>query len=89
MAVGERDPSDSDFTETATLIVNGRRFKNQQVYGDRQEPTRRDIFAPDIDGDLPERTKVRWQGRTYRARLSFRTSSSGSSIPVYTFNIQG
>jgi len=92
VTVGQAEPSDRKFTERADIRIAGKWFENQSVYGDRADPTRRDIFPPSELSDrdrLPKKAKVRWHGRTYTAKLSFRRAAGGKPIPVYTFNVQG
>lgn len=92
MTVRREEASDRKFTETADIVIGGKRFENQAVYGDTADPTRRDIFPPSELSDrdrLPKKAKVRWHGRTYTAKLSFRRAAGGKPIPVYTFNVQG
>lgn len=92
MVVGRRDKEDVDYEKTADIRVGGRVLKNQDVYGDRSAPVRRDVFVetrklPErFQGDLPENARVvRWMGESYPARLSFRFGKGGSAIPVYEF----
>jgi len=92
VAVGETEASDRRFEESADIQIGGKTFKRRAVYGDKRDSTRRDIFIPDeLTGrsQLPKRARVRWHGRRYTAKLSFRAGSGGTPIPVYTWNVQG
>lgn len=90
MVLGEEDPSDVTYEKTADLIVKGKSFENQNVYGDKKFPDRRTII-PGNDvrsafGDsFPKQATVEWMGEKYPARLSFRYSSGGGSVPVYEY----
>jgi len=90
MVLGEKERSDVDFEESAVLKVESEKFMGQNVYGDRKMPDRRTVIpGSDVDdafpGDYPARGRVKWQGKTYPARISFRYSDDGVSVPVYEF----
>ena len=93
MVVGVKEKSDIKFEKTADLMINGKMFNNQSVYGDKIAPNRRDVF---VDNDvrksfpnnkLPKTAKVNWMGKDYRGKLSFRYRRGGGAIPVYQFFI--
>lgn len=94
MVVGVKEPSDVSFDNTADLMLGGRRFENQDVFGDAERPKVRTVFIDEdvraaFPGDsLPETGRVRWQGDMYDARLSFRTRQGGGAIPVYEFRVE-
>lgn len=90
MVLGEEDPGDVKYENTADLKISGRSFENQAVYGDKKDRDRRDVFPGNdvrkrFRNDLPGRARVEWQGKTYPARISFRARSGGGAVPVYEF----
>lgn len=92
MTVGRKDPGDVNFQDRADITIDGVRFENQDVRGDRSAPKRRGVFLDEdileMAGDLPRMATVNWQGRRYSAQLSFRTGIGGARIPVYQFFVE-
>jgi len=84
MVVGKKEKTDVKYKRDAILILNRRRY-DRTVYGDKETPNRRDLFPPKIDRRLPDKAKVRWMGKWYNAKLSFRYGRGGVKIPVYTW----
>jgi len=87
MAVNEEDAGDLNVEEPAKYMVNGVWYEVDEVYSDKNDRKRRDIFVSKPSNvDLPDETKVKYNGKTYTAELSWRTGSRGQSIPVYQFH---
>mgnify|MGYP006299764207 CR=1 FL=1 len=87
MVVGNKEKTDIEFEKKATLFIKGNKVK-KKVYSDTEDRYRRDAFAPSDSGNLPNKIAVRWQGKRYKATLSFRTGSGGQSIPVYQWYVE-
>jgi len=90
MAVGEENWWDKDYKASADLIIDGQRFIQQEVQGDKRIGDRRDVFPSNdvrekYSDDLPDQAMVEWYGTMYPARLSFRYRDGGGAIPVYEF----
>lgn len=87
MVVGKKEKTDVKYDREAVIMIRGQRYE-QPVYGDKKFPDRRDSFAPNLSVRLPEKTKVKWMGKMYNAKLSFRYGRGGSKIPVYTWSVR-
>lgn len=90
MALLEEDQYDVSYENSADLMIEGRSFDSQSVYGDELKPERRTVIPGNdarraYPGNLPQMASVEWQGERYPARLSFRYRSGGGSVPVYEF----
>lgn len=83
MVVGRKEKGDIKLDDYATLMVNKKKYE-VPVYSDKKAPKRRDVFAPNTNG-LPKQAKVKYLGREYIAKLSFRHGMKGAKIPVYQF----
>jgi len=85
LAVGERERTDLNVEQPAKYLVDGMWFRTSEVYSDSRDRRRRDIFVNGPEGRLPETAEVKYKGRRYTGELSFRTTGSGASVPVYEF----
>lgn len=90
MALLEEDENDVSFENSAVITVDNKSFEDQNVYGDKMFPKRRTVipgssFRRVYGSDFPDMVRVRWQGKRYPARLSFRSRSGGGSVPVFEF----
>jgi len=89
MAVGEKDRGDLNIEEPARYMVNGTWYDVGEVYSDKNDRKRRDIFVSKPNNqEFPDETKVKYHGREYTAELSWRTGKYGQSIPVYEFYVK-
>jgi len=86
MVVGVHELHDVKFDRKATITIN-RRIYQRIVYGDKRVPNRRDLF-PSRSMSLPKSANVNWMGKTYLAKLSFRTGIRGIRIPVFTWDVE-
>jgi hypothetical protein len=91
MPVNEKNAGDLNVEEPAKYMVNGVWYEVDEVYSDKNDRKRRDIFVSEPDTrkvDLPEEVKVKYHGKEYTGELSWRTGRRGQSIPVYQYYVQ-
>lgn len=86
MVVGKAERGDLKLSDKATLICAGKRY-SVNVYSDRKDPKRRDVFPPRAKSNLPKTALVDYLGRRYKANLSFRFGGGDARIPVYQFRV--